>query len=138
MLNNKLNYQLTGFQGNLVSKQFPGPLDLLFLTYSHFSPTAKEAGRHHRKISSVPTQTKTLPKQLPNEYILIFWNDNSQSRKRKKNLCSYSPQMSCTLGRNTFRPQWTWLKNSFNIGYVLLNTIKTHRGLSRWLYLHSS
>lgn len=54
MLNNKLNYQLTGFQGNLVSKQFPGPLDLLFLTYSHFSPTAKEAGRHHKKISSVP------------------------------------------------------------------------------------
>lgn len=102
MLNNKLNYQLTGFQGNLVSKQFPGPLDLLFLTYSHFSPTAKEAGRHQRKISSVPTQTKILPKQLSNEYILIFWNDNSQPRKRKKNLCSYSSHLSCTLVRNTF------------------------------------
>lgn len=86
MLNNKWNYRLTWFQGNQVSKQFPGPLDLLFLTYSHFSPTAKEAGTYHRQISSVLIQMKMLPKHLWDKPILglTFWSLYLQCTERSR------------------------------------------------------
>lgn len=141
MLNNKWNDELTGSQGNLVSKQFPGPLDLLFLTYSHFSPTAKEAGTCHREINA---DTDWNTAQTTSEYtrLLVSSLDSFVTVHEEKtqvmlvfstNDLSFSKKSILTamnlIKKLPYLHQYYLCFTKYNQNH--------HRRLSRWLHLQS-